>query len=231
MVYLLLNTLALDPHRWTPEKVGYYRLEALLAPIAEAGFHGVELWQYHLCRESKAEVQQLRTKAEALGVRFPVVGMYPQLHLDGKSRGEAWDEVKKVVDYAALLGAEIVKIFVGSRATDDLTEAEYERSLAFLADLVALAGDPRVASFVGERLADRVIALKPWDEGSDRDFTVAGRRSRRFYRYATRWMINEVAWHKQRRSAKKNFPKMARSFLGAKVGRLGMLMTKNEVER
>ena len=92
MVYLLLNTLALDPHRWTPEKVGYYRLEALLEPIAEAGFHGVELWQYHLCRESKAEVQQLRTKAEALGVRFPVVGMYPQLHRDGTSRRKAWDE-------------------------------------------------------------------------------------------------------------------------------------------
>jgi len=82
-----------------------------------------------------------------------------------------------------------------------------------------------------EQVADRVIALKPWDEGSDRDFTVAGRRSRRFYRYANRWMIHEVAWHKQRRSAKKNFPKMARSFIGAKVGRLGMLMTKNEVER
>ena len=31
MPHLLLNTLALDPHRWTPEKVGYYRLEALLA--------------------------------------------------------------------------------------------------------------------------------------------------------------------------------------------------------
>ncbi|MCH8960418.1 MAG: sugar phosphate isomerase/epimerase [Bacteroidetes bacterium] len=149
MAQLLLNTLALDPHRWTPEKVGYYRLEALLAPIAEAGFHGVELWQYHLSRESKAEVQQLRTKAEALGVCFPVVGMYPQLNLDGKSRGKAWDEVKKVVDYAALLGAEIVKIFVGSRATDDLTEAEYERSLAFLADLVALAGS-RGLTITGE---------------------------------------------------------------------------------
>ena len=82
-----------------------------------------------------------------------------------------------------------------------------------------------------EQVADRVIALKPWHEGSDRDCTVAGRRSRRFYRFANRWMINEVAWHKQRRSAKKNLPKMAQSFIGAKVGRLGMLMTKNEVER
>ena len=82
-----------------------------------------------------------------------------------------------------------------------------------------------------EQVADRVIPLKPWDEGSDRDLTVAGRRSRRFYRHATRWMVHEVSFHKQRRNGQKNFPKMARSFLGAKVGRLGMLMTKNEVER
>ncbi len=79
-----------------------------------------------------------------------------------------------------------------------------------------------------EQVADRVIALTPWDEGSDRDFTVAGRRSRRFYRHATRWMTNEVAWQKQRRS--KNYPKMTSAFIAAKVGRLGMLMTKDEVE-
>ncbi len=140
MAQLLLNTLALDPHRWTPEKVGYYRLDALLAPIAEAGFHGVELWQYHLSRESKAEVQQLHTKAETLGVHVSVVGMYPPLHLDGEARRTAWDEVAKVVEYAGLLEAEVIKIFVGSKGTDALTEAEYERSLAFLADLVALTG-------------------------------------------------------------------------------------------
>ena len=81
-----------------------------------------------------------------------------------------------------------------------------------------------------EQIADRVIALKPWDEGSDRDFTVAGRRSRRFYRHATRWMTNEVAWQKQRQSPRKNFSKMTSTFIAAKVGRLGMLLTKNEVE-
>jgi len=81
-----------------------------------------------------------------------------------------------------------------------------------------------------DQVAGRVIALKPWDEGSDRDFTVAGRRSRRFYRHATRWMTNEVAWHRQRRNGHTNVAKMTRAFIAAKVGRLGMLMTKNERE-
>ena len=140
MPQLLLNTLALDPHRWTPEKIGYYRLDALLEPVAEAGFRGLELWPYHLSRESKAGVRRLRERAEALGVCIPVVGMYPQLHLDGAAHRAAWDEAAKVVEAAGMLGAEVAKIFVGSKGTDALTEAEYKRSLAFLADLVDWAG-------------------------------------------------------------------------------------------
>ena len=68
MAHLLLNTLALDPNRWTPEKIAYYPLDALLMPIAEAGFHGVELWQYHVSREREAGVRRLRAQAEALGL-------------------------------------------------------------------------------------------------------------------------------------------------------------------
>ncbi len=139
MPQLLLNTLALDPHRWSPEKIAYHRLDALLAPIAGAGFHGIELWQYHISRERKTDVQRLRATAEALGLRIPVVGMYPQLHLDGAARRAAWDEAQTVVAYAGLLGAAVVKIFVGSKGARALTDAEYERSLAFLADLIDLA--------------------------------------------------------------------------------------------
>ncbi len=138
MPHLLLNTLALDPNRWTPEKIAYHRLDALLAPIAGAGFHGIELWQYHISRERKTDVQRLRATAEALGLRIPVVGMYPQLHLDGAARRAAWDEAQTVVAYAGLLGAAVVKIFVGSKGARALTDAEYERSLAFLADLIDL---------------------------------------------------------------------------------------------
>jgi radical SAM superfamily enzyme YgiQ (UPF0313 family) len=82
-----------------------------------------------------------------------------------------------------------------------------------------------------EQVADRIIPLRPWEEGSDRDLTVAGRHSRRFYQFATRWMVNEVAWHKQRRSARRDYRRMAKAYLNAKIGRVGMLLTQHEVER
>lgn len=82
-----------------------------------------------------------------------------------------------------------------------------------------------------EMVKDRIIPLRPWDEGSDRDFTVAGRHSRRFYQFATRWMVNEVAAHRERQQAQPDYRRLAKAMVNARIGRLGMLVTQHEVER
>jgi radical SAM superfamily enzyme YgiQ (UPF0313 family) len=81
-----------------------------------------------------------------------------------------------------------------------------------------------------QEVADRVIALRAWDEGSDRDFTVAGRHSRRFYEHATRWMVNEVALHQQRHSPNRSLRRMAKAFVNVHVGRTAMRLTQGQVE-
>lgn len=82
-----------------------------------------------------------------------------------------------------------------------------------------------------ERVGDRVIPLKPWEEGSDRDHTVAGRHSRRFYSFAGRWMVSEVALSRQLSMPRRDYLRVARSFASARLGRLGMRLTQHEVER
>ena len=89
-----------------------------------------------------------------------------------------------------------------------------------------IKGTPYYAS-----VADRVISRRAWDQGSDRDYTVAGRHSPRYYNFATRWMVNEVALHRQRHSGPRSYPRLAKSFVNAKLGRLGMLLTEREVEK
>jgi len=76
----------------------------------------------------------------------------------------------------------------------------------------------------------RVVSNKAWHERSDRDLTVAGRRSRRFYSYATRWMVSEVALNKAKLNGTPAISqwKMA---LNARVGRIGMELTKRELEK
>ncbi len=82
-----------------------------------------------------------------------------------------------------------------------------------------------------EAVAEKVAARRPWAEGSDRDLTVLGRRSPRFYRFATRWMVNEVAVHGMRNGGYEGGWRLAKSYLGARLGRLGMLLTRGEVDR
>jgi len=78
---------------------------------------------------------------------------------------------------------------------------------------------------------DKVISRRAWEIGSDRDYTIAGRHSPRYYQFATRWMVSEVALHRQRHSPKRSLRRIARSFVSAKLGQMGMLLTAREVER
>jgi anaerobic magnesium-protoporphyrin IX monomethyl ester cyclase len=80
---------------------------------------------------------------------------------------------------------------------------------------------------------DKVVAHKSWDEGSDRDLSVAGRHSQRYYAHATRWMVGEVGWRSQIR--KDGFApgarrQIVRQFANAAWGRLGMWRSRDERE-
>jgi radical SAM superfamily enzyme YgiQ (UPF0313 family) len=76
----------------------------------------------------------------------------------------------------------------------------------------------------------RIIESKPWHERTDRDLTVAGRHSKRFYSFVTRWMVNEVALYKMRMRHDRNPKKLVKAFINARIGRLGMALTAHQVE-
>src|SRR5205807_5783976 len=64
-----------------------------------------------------------------------------------------------------------------------------------------IKGTPYYAS-----VADRVVSRRGWETGSDRDYTVLGRHSPRYYQFATRWMVSEVALHRQTHGAVRTYP-------------------------
>ena len=81
-----------------------------------------------------------------------------------------------------------------------------------------------------ESVEGRIVAEEPWAERTDRDLQVAGRYSRRFYEHATRWVVNEVNLHRAWRSASPDWLQLAKMFLNARRGRLGMRLTQHERE-
>ena len=81
------------------------------------------------------------------------------------------------------------------------------------------------------RVEADVLADRAWDARSDRDLTVAGRYSRRFYSFATRWMVSEVALNRARLNGGVPLRRQLRLAANARVGRLGMWLTRHDVER
>ncbi|MBC7871705.1 MAG: radical SAM protein, partial [Chitinophagaceae bacterium] len=76
-----------------------------------------------------------------------------------------------------------------------------------------------------------ILRAGDWAENGDRDLTVAGRYSKRFYSFATRWMVSEVALNRAR--IKRDIPlsRQVKLWANAKIGRIGMELTKTQTEQ
>lgn len=81
------------------------------------------------------------------------------------------------------------------------------------------------------KVESQVLADRAWGERSDRDLTVAGRYSRRFYRYATRWMVSTVALHRGRTKGGLSLARQAKLAANIAIGRVGMLLTRSQTEQ
>jgi radical SAM superfamily enzyme YgiQ (UPF0313 family) len=80
-----------------------------------------------------------------------------------------------------------------------------------------------------ERMQPRLLDGKPWQTSSDRELGIAGRRSRRYYDFARRFLDGELArdkhWHAGR------YLRGLRAAVRAGVGRAGMALFAHERER
>lgn len=126
---LLLNTIMLEPNRWTAEHALTWPLVDLLDPMAAAGFRDLEVWGYHLDRLSEAGVEQLAAGLEARGMRAVGVGAYPAFHLEGAEDEEERRSLEQLVGAAVRLGASVFKIFPGRVASAEAGDAVWRRSV------------------------------------------------------------------------------------------------------
>lgn len=78
-----------------------------------------------------------------------------------------------------------------------------------------------------DSLRGRIERPGSWAEHSDRDLTIGGRPGRRYYDFARRWIVAEVARDAHWRRGE--YISAARAAASAAVGRLGMRMTRGVV--
>ena len=188
-----------------------------------------------ISREDRLSEEVIRTLAEIGSFRIWVgAESGSQRVLDAMNRRTKAPRVAEVVQQLQRYGIEAGMFIMLGYDGEEIVDLEETVDLLKQANpnqfLTTVAYPIKNTPYYNE-VKDRVIPLKQWTKGSDRDFTVAGRHSRRYYQMATRWMVNEVALHQERQRDAPNYRRMAKALVNAKVGRTGMRLTEREVER
>ena len=127
----------LEVNRWTADHQLSCPLSDLLAPLAQAGFDQLELWQYHISPLDDAGLDNLVQKLQAHQIQTPALGAYPTLHLEGAEGHAAETELYRLVEYARRLEVNTLKIFPGRLASAKADSAAWERSVSRLKTLAA----------------------------------------------------------------------------------------------
>lgn len=209
-------------HRWLAEYAAELKRRNLRAPFET------------ISREDRLNEQVVQTLAEMGCYRIWLGSESGSQHvLDAMKRGTSAegtrDMAKLLKKYGIGVGMFIMLGYEGETIADLEETVEHLKQSNPDVFLTTVAYPIKGTPYYNE-VQDRVIPLKTWDEGSDRDFTVAGRHSRKFYSHATRWMVGEVGVHQQLANGKRDPIQLVKSFANAKLGRLGMVLTKNELE-
>lgn len=133
---VLLGSIALEPNRWTATKEPHNRLIDMLGPVQAAGFHAIELWEFHINLLSRDDVQAVAARAADLNITFPTLALYPDFLADPDDNDMYFGELLQRCDF---LGVEKVKMFAGNRSAAKLTEEEREGSLNQIRALIQSA--------------------------------------------------------------------------------------------
>jgi len=67
---------------------------------------------------------------------------------------------------------------------------------------------------------EKILTDLPWEKRTDRDLDFNGRYSKIFYRYANRYLVNEVNYHKIKTNGNAGFFEKCKTFLKAKVSKM-----------
>lgn len=79
-------------------------------------------------------------------------------------------------------------------------------------------------------VVDRIVLGGDWANSADREITVAGRHSRRFYNHTQKWISAKVNLSRELSAKRRNLATLANSFLRAKKHRAAMYLFKSEIE-
>jgi len=153
--------------------------------------------------------------------------------LDAMERGVTVEEVQTAVALCRSVGIQTGMFLMWGYEGEELSDIEAtvehvkrtDPDIFFTTVAYPIKGTPYFSD-----VEDRVESLKPWTEGSDRDFRIRNRHSRQFYRFADRLLRSEVELNRLGRRENTDNAEVAALRSGIAEARAGLQATFREVE-
>jgi anaerobic magnesium-protoporphyrin IX monomethyl ester cyclase len=215
---------------WYADDVFTINPRWLAAYARELAARGLRVPFETITREDRLDEEVVRTLAEMGCVRLWMGSESgSQRILDAMQRGTDAARLREMVRLLQRHGIEVGLFVMLGYEGEELTDLE-----ATVAHLKEAAPDqflttvayPIKGTPYYDQVASRIVARRPWELGSDRDLDIAGRPPRRFYRFATRYLVGEVARHRLRQQAPHRYLARLKATFNAQVGRIGMHLTR-----
>lgn len=143
--------------------------------------------------------------------------------------GDVREKTKMLQRYGIEVGMFIMLGYEGESMADLAETTEHLKQCAPNTFLTTVAYPIKGTPYY-RQVQHKVVSPTGWERHSDRDLSVRGRHTKRFYSFATRWMVGEVALHNEWRGEKRPL-RMAKWALNSVMGRVGMALTRFERER
>ena len=109
---ILLHTIALEPARWTPQRVSRPLIE-LLPEIAKAGFSQIEIYEPHLTAETV--VPEIKAALEKNQLAPVVLSSYANLNPAVTSDAEVEGLITQIAERVAFYGFRKLRLFPGPK--------------------------------------------------------------------------------------------------------------------
>lgn len=119
--------------------------------------------------------------------------------LDAMQRGVAVEEVQTAVSLAKSRGIKAGMFLMWGYEGEEIEDIEATVEHVKRSDpdvFLTTVSYPIKGTPYFQEVASRLVTLKPWSEGSDRDYRILGRHSRRFYQFADQLLRSEVELHR-----------------------------------
>ena len=150
--------------------------------------------------------------------------------LDGMQRGVTIEQVEWATKAAQRHGIQVGMFLMWGYDGEELQdiEATVEQLKRWNPDVfLTTVAYPIKNTPYFNKIADQTVLTKEWSEATDRDFAIAGRHSRAYYKHADNWLRSEMAAF---RSEREDPIQAALHRAQASQARQSLLATSHEVE-